>query len=89
MSEPVWVPAPAVHIIHDRQIARHGGAPGLCDRGLLQNALQRPVNKRQYENAESVESWKVSHPINFQKANLNSGYHMAPLKSFRMSFSGI
>ena len=55
MSEPVWVPAPAVHIIHDRQIVRHGGAPGLCDRGLLQNALQRPVNKRQYENAESVE----------------------------------
>ena len=55
MSEPVWVPAPAVHLIHDRQIARHGGAPGLCDRGLLENALQRPVNKRQYENAESVE----------------------------------
>ena len=55
MSEPVWVPARAVHIIHDRQIARHGGASGLCDGGLLQNALQRPVNKRQYENAESVE----------------------------------
>ena len=42
-------------IIHDRQIARNGGASGLCDGGLLQNALQRPVNKRQYENAESVE----------------------------------
>jgi len=25
-------------------------------------------------------SWKVSRPIKFQKANLNSGYHMAPLK---------
>ena len=55
MSEPVWFPARAVHIIHDRQIARHGGASGLCDGGLLQNALQRPVNKRQYENAESIE----------------------------------
>ena len=53
MSEPVWVPARAVHIIHDRQIARHGGASGLRDDGLLQNALQRPINKRQYENTDT------------------------------------
>ena len=53
MSEPVWVPARAVHIIHDRQIARHGGASGLRDDGLLQNALQRPINKWQYENTDT------------------------------------
>jgi death on curing protein len=56
MSEPVWVPARAIHIIHDRQIARHGGASRLCDGGLLQKALQRPGNKRQYENADIFES---------------------------------
>ena len=55
MSEPIWVPNRAVHIIHDRQIARHGGASGLRDEGLLQNALQRPVNKWQYENADTFE----------------------------------
>ena len=55
MSEPIWVPARAVNIIHDRQIARHGGAAGLRDEGLLQNALQRPVNKWQYENAGLFE----------------------------------
>ena len=55
MSEPIWVPAQAVYIIHDRQIARHGGASGLRDEGLLQNALQRPVNKWQYENADTFE----------------------------------
>jgi len=53
MSEPIWVPSRAVYIIHDRQIARHGGASGLRDEGLLQNALQRPVNKWQYENADT------------------------------------
>jgi len=53
MSEPIWVPDRAVYIIHDRQIARHGGASGLRDEGLLQNALQRPVNKWQYENADT------------------------------------
>lgn len=55
MSEPIWVPARAVHIIHDRQIARHGGASGLRDEGLLQNALQRPVNKWRYEDANMFE----------------------------------
>ena len=45
----------AVHIIHDRQIARHGGASGLRDEGLLQGALQRPGNKLQYENANTFE----------------------------------
>ena len=55
MSEPIWVPTRAVHIVHDRQIARHGGASGLRDEGLLQNALQRPVNKWQYENADTFE----------------------------------
>ena len=52
MSELIWVPAQAVHIIHDRQIARHGGASGLRDEGLLQGALQRPINKWQYENSD-------------------------------------
>ena len=55
MSELIWVPAQAVYIIHDRQIARHGGASGLRDDGLLQNALQRPVNKWQYESADTFE----------------------------------
>ena len=68
MSEPVWVPARAVHIIHDRQIARHGGASGLCDGGLLQNALQRPVNKRQYENTSIFES-AADYAFGIAKAN--------------------
>ena len=55
MSEPIWVPAQAVHIIHDRQIARHGGASGLRDEGLLKGALQRPINKWQYENTGIFE----------------------------------
>ena len=53
MSEPIWVPDRAVYIIHDRQIARHGGASGLRDEGLLQGALNRPINKWQYENADT------------------------------------
>ena len=52
MSKPVWVPTRAVYIVHDRQIARHGGASGLRDEGLLQGALQRLLNKWQYEDVD-------------------------------------
>lgn len=45
MSQPVWVPLRAVITFHDRQIARHGGAPGMRDLGLLEAACARPVNR--------------------------------------------
>ena len=45
---PRWVPLAAVIAIHDRQISRHGGAPGLRDRGLLEGGLARPLNRFQY-----------------------------------------
>lgn len=48
MSHPVWVPLQAILIIHDRQIARHGGASGLRDLQLLEAAVERPRNKLTY-----------------------------------------
>lgn len=41
--------------IHSRQLRRFGGAPGLRDEGMLRCALDRPVNKWQYEQAEMAE----------------------------------
>lgn len=52
MSEPIWVPTRAVHIIHDRQIARHGGASGIRDNGLLQGLLEHPINKCKCESVD-------------------------------------
>ena len=43
MSEPVWVPLQAVVIIHDRQIARHGGASGMRDIQILEAAKERQL----------------------------------------------
>ncbi len=48
LLEPAWVPLQAVLIIHDRQIARHGGAAGLRDIQLLEAAIERPRNKVAY-----------------------------------------
>ena len=52
MSDPTWVPLAAVYVIHDRQIARHGGASGLRDKTLLEAAVIRPENKFSYEQAD-------------------------------------
>src|SRR6185503_17371104 len=50
-KEPAWVTYAQAIAIHSRQLRRFGGAPGLRDEGMLQSALQRPINKWQYEQA--------------------------------------
>jgi len=55
VSAWVWVPIEAVHIVHDRQIARHGGASGLRDLNLLETACARPINKAEYGEADVFE----------------------------------
>ncbi len=49
MAEPIWVLDEAVLAIHNRQIAEHGGLPGVRDEGALLSALARPQNKFAYE----------------------------------------
>lgn len=48
MTQRVWVPLAALYVIHDRQISRHGGAPGTRDPALLEAACARPVNQAAY-----------------------------------------
>ena len=51
MKEPRWLTLKEVLVTHERQLARFGGAPGIRDQGLLESALQRPLNKWEYEKA--------------------------------------
>lgn len=52
MIAPVWVPMQVVHIIHDRQISRHGGISGLRDGALLASGCNRALDKFSYEKAD-------------------------------------
>jgi death on curing protein len=54
-TEPVWLSYDQVIAAHSRQLRRFGGAPGLRDEGMLQSALERPLNKWRYEQAELAE----------------------------------
>jgi len=37
--------------IHEIQLAEHGGRVGVCDQGLLESTLSRPVNRASYDAA--------------------------------------
>src|SRR3954454_16609956 len=55
LQEPLWLTYEQAVAIHSRQLRRFGGAPGLRDEGMLRSALERPVNKWRYEQAEMAE----------------------------------
>jgi death-on-curing protein len=44
----VWLEKALVIAIHDRQVAEHGGLPGVRDEGLLESALGRPQQLHAY-----------------------------------------
>lgn len=48
MKEPEWLDLDIVLDIHAEQLALFGGADGVRDRGLLESALARLVNKFAY-----------------------------------------
>jgi death-on-curing protein len=47
-SEPIWLSPELMINIHAEQLAIFGGLAGLRDRGMLESALSRPVNKYAY-----------------------------------------
>jgi death-on-curing protein len=44
MPDLIWIEEEETRIIHDLQLAEHGGIPGICDLTLLQSALAKPKN---------------------------------------------
>ena len=48
MAGPRWLTKAEVLAAHERQLAEHGGPPGIRDKGLLESALARPENLQAY-----------------------------------------
>lgn len=55
MPDIKWLPKEAVLAMHARQLAEHGGGTGVRDIGLLDSALQRPLNKHVYESPDIAD----------------------------------
>lgn len=49
-----WVSEAAALAIHNEQIARHGGAEGVRDRGMFQSAMARPQNLAAYGDPDAA-----------------------------------
>lgn len=54
-AEPKRLTYDQIIAIHSRQLRRFGGATGLRDEGLLRSAIERPINKWHYEQADLSE----------------------------------
>ena len=49
-----WVDPEIVFRVHDSQIREHGGRGGICDRGLIESALARPINLAHYDTPDAA-----------------------------------
>ena len=45
-----WIIPRLVYVVHEEQLAEHGGNSGVRDQGLLESALARPQNIEAYGN---------------------------------------
>ena len=48
MSEPRWLETREIIDMHAEQLARFGGPDGIRDRGMLESAIARPINRWHY-----------------------------------------
>jgi death-on-curing protein len=53
-AEPKWLGVDAVLVMHEEQLAEHGGAAGVRDLGLMESALARPHNAWSYGQSDLV-----------------------------------
>jgi death on curing protein len=49
-----WIDPDVLLAAHDEQLAEHGGAAGIRDRGLFESALARPKNLAAYEDPDAA-----------------------------------
>ena len=52
MSEPIWLTVEDVITLHGEQLVIFGGPEGVRDRGLLESALGRPLNRWNYGESD-------------------------------------
>ena len=50
----IWTGIAVAEAVHDRQLAEHGGAEGIRDKGALESALARPQNLAAYEEPDAA-----------------------------------
>jgi death-on-curing protein len=55
MTEPIWLEVSEIIDMHAEQLARFGGPDGIRDQGLLESAVNRPMHRWHYEEADLAD----------------------------------
>jgi death-on-curing protein len=55
MKDPIWISRDEVHSFHTLLMSRFGGIDGIRDEGLLDSALNRPLQLSHYETLSAPE----------------------------------
>lgn len=66
-SEPVWLDYPIVEALHNDQLRTHGGTPGVRDRGLIESALARPLQRWTYDESADLANLAASYGFGLAK----------------------
>lgn len=67
MTEPVWLEKSTLLLLVGETLSEHGGAQGLRDEGLLESALQRPVNLHLYDGVTDIARLAASYGFGVAK----------------------
>jgi len=54
MDEPLWISVKVALALHARQVAEHGGDPGVREPELLASAIAKPQQRLHYEPSSSL-----------------------------------
>lgn len=50
----IWLTLQVIQLVHEEQLAEHGGPAGVRDEGLLASAMGRPQNRALYESPDAA-----------------------------------
>lgn len=67
--EPRWLTLEAVLALHDEQIARFGGSPGLLMPTALEAAVARPVNSFHYDEQADIPALAALYLVGLANAH--------------------
>lgn len=65
--QPAWIDKRALLLLHEESLATFGGATGLRDEGLLDSALGRAPNRRQYDTAADLADLAAAYGFGLAK----------------------
>ncbi len=67
MSEPIWIDANALRLLHSETLAEFGGLSGMRDEGLFLSALARPQNLFVYEQVTNISRLAAAYAYGLAK----------------------